>query len=308
MKILFFGSSDYSYLCLKALPEKDIVGIITQPDKPGRKGNAAPTYLKEKMQDASIPIYQPENIKTAYALIKKINPDLIITAAYGQILPKEIVDYPAYGAVNIHASLLPKYKGASPIRQVILNNEKETGLTAIFMNEKIDEGDILYQQKVKIDEEETFSSLYQKLLDIIPEFTCKTLELIKSNEKGRPQEKVDSYSGKITIKDGFINWDNDCDDVDRIIRAFASKPGATCIIDDKTLKIFKSKKLDIYHDYMPGQIVRCEKDFFRVACRKGYIDIYEVQIPGKKIISSRDFINGNKSWLRFQLEKRTKYF
>ncbi len=308
MRILFFGSSDYSYYCLKALPEKDIIGIITQPDKPGRKGKSSPTYLKEKMQDSSIPIYQPKNIKTEYALIKKINPDLIITAAYGQILPKEIIEYPTHGSVNIHASLLPKYKGASPIRQVILNDEKETGLTAIFMNEKIDEGDILYQQKVTVDKEETFSTLYQKLLNIIPEFTAETLKLVESNKKGKPQEKIYSYSGKISIKDGFIDWNKDCNEVDRIIRAFSSKPGATCTIDNKTLKIFKSKKLDIYHENMPGQIVRCEKDFFRVACKKGYIDIYELQIPGKKIISSRDFINGNKVWLKNQLNKRTEFF
>lgn len=306
MRILFFGSSDYSYAAFKVLPQEEIVAIITQPDRKGRKGKTE-TFLKEKTKSSGIPIFQPENIKESFNLIKDINPDLIITAAYGQILPKSILDYPKYGAVNIHASLLPKYKGASPIRQVILNDEKETGLTSIFMNENIDEGDILCQQSIPIVPEETYSSLYNKILETVPEFMLYTLKCIKEGQKGTKQEKVDSYSGKITLKDGFIKWEDDCEEICRTIRAFANTPGATASIDDKTIKIYQAKPLDIYHDNIPGQIIRFEKDFFRVSCGKGYIDVYEVQLPGKKIMPAKDFINGNKQWLNNQIKNKKTF-
>ena len=299
MNILFFGSSDYSYECLKPLLHKyNVVGIITQPDKPKRGKIPEPTFLKEKMKDCNIPIFTPEHIKDEYELIKRINPDLIITAAYGQILPKEIIDIPKYKSINFHASLLPKYKGASPIRQVIINGEKETGITSIFMDEKIDTGKIIYQEKITISNDETYISLYKKFLEKIPDFTLKTIDLVLNGESGKEQENIMSYTNKIKIEDTKINWEENCKEIERKIRAYYPTPGMYGYIYDRKFKIYKVKILDVFHEYTPGTIIRVEKDFIRIACGKGYIDIYELQIPGKKIIKAKDFINGNKKWLK----------
>ncbi len=308
MDILFFGSSDYSYECLKSLINNyNIVGIITQPDKRGSKHGLEPTFLKQKMINSDIPIYQPENIKDEFELIKKINPDLILTAAYGQILPKEIVEFPKYKSVNIHASLLPKYKGASPIRQVILEGEEYTGLTSIYMNEKVDMGEIILQQKIKIDERETFSTLYDKFLKEIPEFTLKTVNAVLNNIKSIPQENINSYVGKIKSNDSLIDWNKSCLEIDRLIRAFSNTPGALCTLGNKKFKIFKSEVINIFHENKPGSLIRVDKNFIRIACTKGYIDIYELQIPGKRIIQTKDFINGNKKWLNELLEQNNNY-
>lgn len=308
MDILFFGSSDYSYECLKSLMDKyNIVGIITQPDKKGRKHSLEPTFLKQKMISSNIPIYQPENIKNEFELIKKINPDLILTAAYGQILPKEIVEFPKYKSVNIHASLLPKYKGASPIRQVILEGEEYTGLTSIYMDEKVDTGKIILQQKIKIDKRETFSTLYNKFLKEIPEFTLKTIEAILNNTPSISQENICSYTNKVKSNDSIIDWNKSCIEIDRLIRAFANTPGASCTLRDRKFKIFKSEVIDIFHENKPGNLIRIDKNFIRIACGKGYIDIYELQIPGKRIIATKDFINGNKKWLNKLLEQNNTY-
>lgn len=308
MDILFFGSSDYSYECLKSLMDKyNIVGIITQPDKKGRKHSLEPTFLKQKMINSNIPIYQPENIKNEFELIKKINPDLILTAAYGQILPKEIIEFPKYKSVNIHASLLPKYKGASPIRQVILEGEEYTGLTSIYMDEKVDTGQIILQQKIKIDERETFSTLYNKFLKEIPEFTLKTIEAILNNRPSISQENICSYTNKVKSNDSIIDWNKSCIEIDRLIRAFANTPGASCTLRDRKFKIFKSEVIDIFHENKPGNLIRIDKNFIRIACGKGYIDIYELQIPGKRVIATKDFINGNKKWLNKLLEQNSTY-
>lgn len=300
MNILFFGSSDYSYACLNAvLEEHHVVGIVTQPDKLNQRKKYEETYLKQKMKGKYIPIYQPYNIKEEYELIKEINPDLILTAAYGQILSQRILDIPKYGSVNIHASYLPYYKGASPIRQVIIDGQEYTGITSIYMDEDVDTGRIIIQEKIPLAERETFGSLYKKFLDIIPEFTIKTIDSVLSGNKGTEQEYIkNSYTRKNTNNDLLIDWQNECLDIDRQIRAFSPDCGCKCFIAGKEFKIFEAKPLDIYHNNDAGLLIRVDKDFIRISCGKGYIDIYKIQIPGKKIITATDFINGNRQWLK----------
>ena len=300
MNILFFGSSDYSYECLKAIMTKhNVIGIITHPDKPQRNHKLEPTFLKAKMLNSNIPIYQPINIKNEYNLIKELNPDLIVSAAYGQILSEDIINIPKYKSINFHASLLPKYKGASPIRQVIIDGEEKTGITSIYMDKTIDTGNIILQKEIVIDKDETFDSLYNKFLNILPEITLDTLEEVLKFNKGIPQTlNNNSYTSKNNLKETELDWTKSCLEIDRFIRAYYSSPATFFFLGNKKIKVYKAKPIDVYHENPIGELIRIDKDFIRISCSKGYIDIYELQIPGKRIISAKDFINGNKKWLQ----------
>lgn len=308
MKILFFGSSDYAYVCLNTLTSiYDVIGIITQPDRPGKNHKVEPTYVKRKMAETDIPIFTPLDVNTEYDLIKSLSPDMIFTAAYGQILSKKILNIPKYGSINIHASYLPAYRGASPIRQTIIDGCKTTGITSIYMDEKVDAGKIIIQEEIKIEEDETFGSLYEKFLNILPEFTVKTVESVISGNKGIAQPKESNYAHKNTSADTYINWQDPCVNIDRQVRAFSPVPGVHCKIGTRDFKIYEVKPIDVYHNNEPGTVVRIEKDFLRIACGKGYIDVYKIQIPGKNILNTRDFINGNKLWLN-EIKKSKKIY
>jgi len=286
--------------------KENIVGVITQPDRPkGRGRKILPPPIKKIALSRGITIFQPENINEEESIkkIKEFNPDLILVVAYGQILSKDILNIPWMGCVNIHASLLPKYRGASPINWTIINGEEETGITFIFMNEKVDAGDIIYQQKITIFPDETYGELNKRLSNLSAGIINKLLKEIKNGKIKRiPQEKqLATYTKKMSKEDGEIIWSNKGEKIYNLIRGTTPYPGAFTYYKGKKLKITMARFLYNYQNELKldfataGEVVKIEKDgIFISTGDKGIIRILKVVPSGAKEMSAQQFVNGYK--------------
>ncbi len=230
--------------------------------------------------------------------------DLIITASYGKIIPKEMLDFPKYGALNVHPSLLPKYRGSSPVQYAILNGDKETGATIMLMDEKMDHGKILAQEKIRIEDRQTFLSLHNELAQISAELLVKTIPLWINNEiKPCPQDCAKAtYAKIITKKDGKINWNKSAEEIECQIRAFSLWPGCWTILnidgEEKCLKIIdaaaETKHYPARADWQAGKIIKTENKKMTVVCGSGILKILQLQIEGKKIMAGENFLNGHQ--------------
>lgn len=301
MKIVFMGTPDFSVNALENIVKAghDVVGVITQPDKPkGRGGKMQYTPVKEKALELGLDVYQPQRVKEPEFIEKLIemNPDAIVVIAFGQILPKEILDMPKYGCINVHASLLPKYRGAAPIQWAVIDGEKETGVTTMYMNEGLDTGDIIDKVVVPIDKKETGGSLFDKLAIEGGKLILKTLiELENGTAVRTPQDDSKSnYAGMINKQLGKIDFNKSANEIERLIRGLNPWPSAYTKMDGKTLKIWDADVDDSENDSAPGTITEVGKDFIRVATGKGSLKILELQLEGKKRMKTRDFLNGAK--------------
>ena len=286
MKIVFMGTPD-------------VFGVITQPDKPkGRGGKMQYTPVKEKALELGLDVYQPQRVKETEFIekLKEMNPDAIVVIAFGQILPKAILDMPKYGCINVHASLLPKYRGAAPIQWSVIDGEKETGVTTMYMNEGLDTGDIIDKVVVPIDKKETGGSLFDKLAIEGGKLILKTLiELENGTAVRTPQDDSKSnYAGMINKQLGKIDFNKSANEIERLIRGLNPWPSAYTKMDGKTLKIWDADVDDSENDSVPGTITEVGKDFIRVATGKGSLKILELQLEGKKRMKTRDFLNGAK--------------
>ena len=276
-----------------------MVGVITQPDKPkGRGGKMQYTPVKEKALELGLDVYQPQRVKETEFIekLKEMNPDAIVVIAFGQILPKAILDMPKYGCINVHASLLPKYRGAAPIQWSVIDGEKETGVTTMYMNEGLDTGDIIDKVVVPIDKKETGGSLFDKLAIEGGKLILKTLiELENGTAVRTPQDDSKSnYAGMINKQLGKIDFNKSANEIERLIRGLNPWPSAYTKMDGKTLKIWDADVDDSENDSVPGTITEVGKDFIRVATGKGSLKILELQLEGKKRMKTRDFLNGAK--------------
>ena len=302
MKIVFMGSPEFSVPCLKVLAESkhEVAAVFTQPDKArGRRGNQlVPTAVKAAALEYGYQVYQPlslrkgEDAETSMQVLRDIAPDLIVVTAYGQILPKEVLELPKYGCINIHASLLPKYRGAAPINWVILNGETETGVTSMQMGEGLDTGDMLIKKTTKIGENETYEELYARLAVMGGEVLAETLEAV---EKGTlsPEKQDDSlscYSPMISKDMSALDFSKTAAEVHNTIRGVT---GFT-MLDGKRLKVFRSEISDnIAPDAENGSIV--DEKRFAVKCGDGKAVVFtEVQPEGKKRMAAEDFLRGKK--------------
>ncbi|WP_303137358.1 methionyl-tRNA formyltransferase [uncultured Eubacterium sp.] len=301
MKIVFMGTPDFSVNALENIVKAghDVVGVITQPDKPkGRGGKMQYTPVKEKALELGLDVYQPQRVKEPEFIekLKEMNPDAIVVIAFGQILPKEILDMPKYGCINVHASLLPKYRGAAPIQWAVIDGEKETGVTTMYMNEGLDTGDIIDKVVVPIDKKETGGSLFDKLAIEGGKLILKTLiELENGTAVRTPQDDSKSnYAGMINKQLGKIDFNKSANEIERLIRGLNPWPSAYTKMDGKTLKIWDADVDDSENDSAPGTINEVGKDFIRVATGKGSLKILELQLEGKKRMKTRDFLNGAK--------------
>ena len=301
MKIVFMGTPDFSVNALENIVKAghDVVGVITQPDKPkGRGGKMQYTPVKEKALELGLDVYQPQRVKETEFIekLKEMNPDAIVVIAFGQILPKAILDMPKYGCINVHASLLPKYRGAAPIQWSVIDGEKETGVTTMYMNEGLDTGDIIDKVVVPIDKKETGRSLFDKLAIEGGKLILKTLiELENGTAVRTPQDDSKSnYAGMINKQLGKIDFNKSANEIERLIRGLNPWPSAYTKMDGKTLKIWDADVDDSENDSAPGTITEVGKDFIRVATGKGSLKILELQLEGKKRMKTRDFLNGAK--------------
>lgn len=299
LNIVFMGTPDFSVPCLETLVKtENVKAVFTQPDKPkGRGFKMIPTPVKESALKYDIPVYQPvslrkgEDAENSLNLLKEINPDLIVVTAYGQILPKEILDLPKYGCINIHASLLPAYRGAAPIQWCILNGEEKTGVTSMQMGEGLDTGDMLIKKETKIGINETSAELFERLAVMGGEVLQETLNAVKNNtlQPIKQDDSLSSYSPMITKNMSSLDFSKSAEEIHNIIRGIT---GFT-ILNGKRLKIYRSCLTDDFNDAQNGEIVDTKN--FGVKCGDGrIINFEEVQLEGSKRMKVSDFLRGKK--------------
>ena len=300
MKIVFMGTPDFAVPCIEKLIESDheILGVFTQPDKKvGRKQIITPPPVKVTAEKHNISVFQPNTLKDGSGLeiIKELMPDVIIVVAYGKILPTAILDYPKYGCVNVHASLLPKYRGAAPIQWAVLNGDKETGVAIQKMAEGIDTGDLLLVKKTEIGINETSEELFERLSVIGADALMETLNLIEKGEAvAVPQPDGDfGYASMIRKDMSPIDWSKSAFEVHNQIRGLQTWPAASTVINGKNVKIHKSVLSDASGNEA-GKIVN-NKNVLTVSCGdKKCIDILELQPEGKKKMDAKSFLAGNQ--------------
>lgn len=319
LKILFMGTPDFAEESLKAVhkAEHNILGVITNPDRPkGRGMKMLYTPVKEYAIENGIPVFQPERVKGNTELIqqiKKLNPDVICVVAYGKILPKEILEIPKKGCINVHASLLPKYRGAAPIQWSIINGDEETGISIMYMDEGMDTGDIILTEKVKIDENETTGMLWERLAKLGGKILVETLEKVEKGEAPRKKQEGKVVLAPMLNKEmAKINWEEKtAEEIKNLIRGLNPIMGAYGLLDDKKLKIWRAdviKKLNFFEQYTefkgyenrfddlePGTIIYIDNQKgVYVKAKDEILLILEVQAENAKKMSITDFLRGNK--------------
>lgn len=302
MKIVFMGTPDFAVGSLRALVEAghEIVAVVTQPDKAkGRSDKLQYPPVKEAALEYNIPVMQPIKIKTPEAVeeLRKYPADVFVVAAFGQILSQEILDMPKYGCLNVHGSLLPKYRGASPIQHAIIQGEKVTGITVMQMNAGLDTGDMLYKKEVEITDEDNYESLHDKMMVAGGEAIVEALVLL---EQGKlvPEKQNDAesnYAPLIQKNMGKIDFSKSAKEIDRLIRGMTPWPSAYTTYKGKQMKVWKARPIEgAVEPAEAGQIVRVDKDSVTVQCGEGCLCITELQLEGKKRMSAHDFLLGVK--------------
>lgn len=297
LKIVFMGTPDFSVPVLEGLLQNyKIRAVVTQPDRPvGRSGNIEPTPIKKVAMEHTLLVLQPENIKESYQEILDLEPDLILTCAYGQIIPKELLDAPKYGCINVHASLLPKLRGGAPIHRAIINGHKQTGITIMYMGLGMDDGDIICQETVEITDTETASSLHDKLSVVGRDLLLKTLPDILSGNITRTKQDASevTYAFNIKREDERIDFNKTKKQIYNLVRGLNSWPGAYCLYEGKILKVWEcyTKDTDQLHLFN-GQVTQIYPDGFGVKVSNGEVVFTKVQLEGKKAMSAIDFVHG----------------
>ena len=313
MRIVFMGTPDFSVPALEALVEggHEVVAAITQPDKPKGRGKAVlMTPVEEKAMELGIPVYQPVKVREPEFVekLRQMEPDAIVVVAFGQILPKSILEIPRYGCVNIHASLLPKYRGAAPIQWAVIDGERESGGTTRFMNEGLATGDMLEKEAVTLDPKETGGSLHDKLSAIGGRLILSTLKGLEDGTlKGTPQTDEGTCYAKMLKKSlGDIDWTMDAAAIERLIRGLNPWPSAYTCLHGKTLKIWDGDVLEREYGVEPGTVAEVAKDRLVVQTGQGSLAIRSLQLEGKKRMDAGDFLRGYAVEAGTRLERRAE--
>lgn len=301
MKIVYMGTPDFAVGALEAIIEAghEVVGVVTQPDKPkGRSGQMQFPPVKECAVKHGLRVFQPVKVKATEAVeeLRSMGADLFVVAAFGQILSKEILDMPKYGCINIHASLLPKYRGCAPINWCIIDGETETGVCIQQMDIGIDTGDILSEKVVPIDKKETAESLFDKLAVAGAELVVETIASIEAGtvEPRKQDDSLSSYAKMMDKAMGEIDWTKDAVVIERLIRGLNSWPSAYTYYQGKSLKLWSADVIDTPATQKPGTIEAVSKDSFDVATGNGLLRILELQLEGKKRMDTKSFLLGNQ--------------
>lgn len=299
IRIVFMGTPQFSVPVLEGLIENyDVVGVVTQPDKEvGRKKILTPSPIKKLALEHQIPVVQPIHIKQEYQEILDLKPDLIVTCAYGQIIPKSLLEAPKFGCINVHASLLPKLRGGAPIHKAIIYGYPKTGITIMYMAEKMDAGDIISQEETLITKDDTLGLLHDRLSSMGKELLLKTLpDLLEGKIKAIKQNENEvTYAYNVTREEEHLDFNKTTLELFNQIRGLNPTPGAYAILDDKIMKIYSSTISDsFYTERQNGEISRIYKDGFGVSTKDGELIIKEIQPEGKKRTLVKDYFNGIK--------------
>lgn len=301
MKIAFMGTPDFAVDCLKALAgsEHEVVGVFCQPDKPvGRKQELKMPDVKVEALKHGYKIFQPKSLRngTGVEILKEIEPDLVVVVAYGKILPPDFLSYPKYGCINIHASVLPKYRGASPIHWAVINGDSETGVTSMQMDEGLDTGDILLCEKMPIGENDTTELMYEKLAPLGAEVLLKTLALVEKGELApvKQDETKATTVGLLSKQLSAVDWNDTAFHIHNKIRGLYSWPGASTTLGGKILKLHSSVLSDRKGHNKPGEVVESNGKIIVSCGDNNCIELLSVQLEGKKRMAASEFLNGCK--------------
>lgn len=297
LKVVFMGTPEFAVPIVKLLNDSyEVVGVVTQPDKmAGRKKIMTPPPVKVVSEELGLKVFQPRHIKEEYQPILDLKPDLIVTCAYGQILPEEILNYPKYGCINVHASLLPKLRGGAPIHHAIIDGYKETGITIMYMSKKMDQGDILTQVKTEIRDDDTLGTLQYKLSEMAKDLLKATIPLLidKKIVPLKQKEEEATYGYNISREEEKIDFNKTCEEVDRQVRGLNPVPACYTTLDGKRLKVYDVRFGDKYYPNTEnGTIVNFHHDGFSVVCGGKELVITDLALEGKRRCAAKDFLNG----------------
>lgn len=304
-RILYMGTPELSSIILEGLIEHgyNIVGVVAQEDKPvGRKGIIEPVPTKKVANRYNIPVFQPKKIRDDYSFIKELNVDLIVTCAYGQIIPQEVLDIPSIDSINVHGSLLPRYRGASPIQQSLINGDEVTGVTIMKMIYKMDAGDMIHQKSFKIEKDDNYTSLCQKMAQCGLDALLESLpSIIDRSAKYVPQnEELVTYCSKITKEQEHLDLSLSAENVLGWIKALSENPGGFTYLDNQVFKIYDAEVIDRVGPI--GQIIQADNKGLIVACGNKALSLKVIQKQGKKKMDFRSLINGDRTLLNSYLK------
>ncbi len=299
-KILFMGTAEFANPCLEALFKAGhaIISVVTQPDRPkgrGRQFEAPP--VKGVAERHQLPVIQPERVRDPDFIqaFRTLAPDMVVLVAFGQILPKEVIQFPPMGCINVHPSLLPKYRGAAPIQWALIRGEKETGVTTIMMDEGVDTGDILLQRKTDIEPDENFDRLHDRLALMGAEVLLKTIaDVTEGTIQRKPQDSAQAtYAPRLKKEDGLIRWDAGALEIRNFISGLSSQPGAYTYLRGKMMKIYSATAVEGPVAERPGTIVKTAAGL-RIAAKGGYLEIRELQMESKRRMTAAEFLRGHR--------------
>ncbi|HBC92960.1 MAG TPA: methionyl-tRNA formyltransferase [Pelotomaculum sp.] len=300
MRVVFMGTPDFAVPTLQALAQAghDLAAVVTQPDRPrGRGKREAAPPVKVAAQAFQIPVLQPQRVKDPdfIEVLKKLSPEIIVVAAYGRILPPAVLDLPVYGCVNVHASLLPKYRGAAPLHWAVMNGERETGITIMRMDEGMDTGAVLLQEAVPIRETDNVGAVHDKLTALGARLLLKGLDLTGRGElAGAPQTGEPSYAPMLKAEDEIVAWARPARHLFNQIRGMDPWPGARTTLWDRVLKLWRAEVLDEdAMGHVPGQVLAAGREGITVGAGQGLLLLKELQLQGGKRMSAADFVRGN---------------
>ncbi|MBJ6750833.1 methionyl-tRNA formyltransferase [Geomonas anaerohicana] len=299
LRIIFMGTPEFACPTLRTLIERgeNVVAVVTQPDRPkGRGQQTLPPPVKVVAEEHGIPVLQPVKVRLPESIeqIRALEPDLIVVIAFGQILPKALLDIPKHGCINVHASLLPRYRGAAPLNWCIINGETETGVTTMMMDVGLDTGDMLLKSATPIDPDEDTQSLHDRMSQLGAELLAQTLDRLVAGEL-TPEKQDDAltcYAPMMKKEDGLIDWTRSAQDIKNQVRGMTPWPGAFSFLDEKLLKVYKVQTAAGTGN--PGEVVTAGRDGIEVACGEGSLLIRELQLEGKKRMAAGDFLAGYK--------------
>lgn len=300
MKVIFMGTPDFAVPTLAKLHEAghDIKLVVTQPDKPsGRGKKLKKSAVKEKAEQLGLNVFQPDKIKKQenIEVLKSCGADIIVVVAYGQLLSKEILDMPQYGCINVHASILPKLRGAAPLNWALINGDKQAGVTTMMMDVGLDTGDMLLKDEIEVDPHMNVGQLHDILMEKGADLLIKTLNKIENNSitRTKQDDSLSTYAPMLNKETQTIKWNDSAENIHNLIRGLSPWPTAFFTLDEKTVKVYSSDFNNEDTQYEPGYVIKVQKDGIYVSCKSGTLIIKEMQMPGKNKVEVEAYLRGN---------------